>query len=167
MNVDRLVCGLATVFDVASRNGGSWSAEAFSRWLELDSGLSMRVEHDSVRRPAQAVLTDAALLMYPGTEHVSVGRWSRFAAVASGSTPAGLLALGEVDTGTVGDGVLGAVRDGTLCGLSLGAWRDDDHVVPYECSLTTSPAYDQALILGTGAAAARVFEMLAGQRVEV
>jgi hypothetical protein len=174
VNAARLLCGLATVFDAPSSDGTRWSAESFARWLELSSGLEMRLSHGAVHRVGQMVqLPSGQIQFQPGTLQTSVGRWFRFAAVTAGSTPAGLLALGGVDSGTVGDGVLGAVRDGTLSGLSLGAdvWHDQhgdaELVVPTECSLTSSPAFEQALVIGTGQAAVNVFEMLSGQRVEV
>lgn len=175
LDVARAVCGLAVPFGVPGANGRHrFEAEHFATWLELEPALDMRWEHAAVHRPVQAVQLPSGQVQYrPSGLDTSVGRWHRFVPLTTGlSVPAGLLTIGEVHTGAIGDSLLRAVQDGRLTGLSLGvglSLDDDGDVVsawPSECSLTPDPAFADALVVGTGRAAMHLFEMLSGQVVE-
>jgi hypothetical protein len=162
-NVNRLLVGLATVFDQPGLDGTPpWPASAFRRFVALETAIPLKVGHQSV-----------AAIYSSGQVVTSVGRAFDFAIVPEASTPPGLLALARLDEGGLGDSLLGEIRRGLKpwaerrWALSVGGWEYDGHhghlVLPRELSLTQTPAYPDALILAVGADAARVFELFAGR----
>jgi hypothetical protein len=165
---ERLLVGLATVFDrpSADRVKTRWPASAFQRFTDLSPAIPVKLDH-------KAIVTAYS----NGQIITSIGRTLDYAILPdSGSTPAGLLTLARLDAGDLGDGLLAQVRRG------LGPWTgghrwgfsvhaailDGDHsnvreAWPTELSLTTKPAFEDALVLASGADALRVWELLTGR----
>jgi hypothetical protein len=166
---DRLLCGLATRFDQPGLDGTPpWPASAFRRFVDLKLGVPLRVDH---RSTPTLVQVGNALVNRPVE---SVGTVRRFAAVGEGTTPAGLLCLAELDPGDPGDALLWDLQRGLdprsgarPWGLSVGGYGVEyggaiEQVLPREISLTTDPAWPDALVLAVGADALRTWELLTG-----
>ena len=149
--------GLATVFDEPPED---WAADAFRPWVELGLGLPMQLDHDVVIFPSGGIkevgkVTDTALLPETSTH------------------PAGLLVLGHLYPGPVGDAVIEGVRspypDGRQWGLSIAAailheGASVELAVPFEVSVTLKPVYEQALVLAVAERARVVWDLLAPAR---
>lgn len=161
MNADRAVFGYGRTFGRRDDD----RPEHYRQWLDLGLGASMRWEHNGTQITASGATN-------------GIGTWRRFAIVENGAYPAGLVCLGEVDEGPVGDTLLHwlgeAVSDlwgPPKVGLSLGTEVYLDgrggvagrHV--FEVSITPSPADAGALVLATGVAAVRGYEALVGEVV--
>ena len=151
-DASRLFCGFGTTFE----QPGDWSRDAFSRWVGLRLGLPVQLGHDLVVTSAGVVrevgqVTDCALID------------------KSPIHPPGLLVLGHLHPGVVGDRVLADMRSPgrhrRRWGLSIAArvLRADGHavlVMPTELSLTLTPAHERARVLGVGDDARGVWELL-------
>jgi hypothetical protein len=154
---DRAIVGLACVF--GERTGGwVFQPEQFERWLALRMGLKMRVDHGPV---------------IDGRGYVAnIGRWLDFAIVKQ--PVHGLLALGEIgdDAATLGHGSP-LLHDLQLIfsqrwlptdywGLSIAAHTSEEEgaVLPYEISLTRTPASPDAVVLGVGPTALERWALL-------
>jgi hypothetical protein len=160
VNPERLVCGLATLFDVpAGDDGLTWRAADFADFVSAGAGVPMLVDHRLPLEPSEAL-----------------GTWFGFAVLAEGTTPAGLLAIGEFGHTPAGEGwlrMLGETvrwwdpRDPPPWGLSVRAGDaseagDGSRRWLTEVSLTRKPAWSDARVLGVGEHAASVWELLTG-----
>jgi hypothetical protein len=156
---DRAIVGIATVFGQPSPNDGrSWKAEQFKDFLALETAIPLRVDHGPL-------ITGRGVIA-----HVGVVR--RFATVTYPTH--GLLIMAEVDHAQgFGDELLADVA--AVCsqtwlphawGLSLGALVAEHAVLPYEVSVTGSPAFEDAKILGVGEQALSTWTMLTERRIE-
>jgi hypothetical protein len=150
--------GLGTVLDAPPVH---WTAAAFRPWVQLEQFLPVQWQHDIVISPHGVTR--------------EIGKVTQTALIDEGTTPPALLVRGHFYPGPVGDAVLDGVRDyrpgERRWGLSLGAnvWHDEDGDVelaaPYEISVTLSPAYEDALVLGVGQQAEVVWDLLAPRHV--
>jgi len=161
VNPERLICGLATVFDAPSANGGGyWQAHHFADFVKSCMAVKML---DSHRPPI-------------GDDEV-LGSWRAFAVVEAGSTPAGLLTIGEFGHSAYGQARLnelsasnapwGDPKPWEAWGLSVTAGDvseagDGTRRWLTEVSLTTKPAYADARVLGVGPYAGDVWRLLTG-----
>ncbi len=165
MNPERAIVGLAAVFgepDVS--HGDVWQARQFADFAEAHLGVDMLLEH---RWPDD--------LDSPG----SLGTWREFAAIAEGSTPAGLLAIGEFghsptaehllrDLSTAYDPVTGVGGWGlSVTAADASTWEDGSRLWVKEVSLTRRPAYEQARVIAIGRHALDVWELLTGRKAPV
>jgi hypothetical protein len=147
IDANRAVVGIAVSFG-PSRSGWDYQPEQFDRWLALEMGLGMRIDHGPV-------IDHRGAIRY-------VGRWVAFAEVR---TPVhGLLCLGEIadDESTRGFGsqllhdlkliMHQQVLPRDYWGLSIACHLDEEtqSVLPFEVSLTRDPACPDAAILGVG-----------------
>lgn len=164
MNVDRLICGLATPFDETSVDGElRWGREHFETFVELETALPLKVDHAGLITTSRVV--------------PDIGRAIRFAFLGPGHdpVPAGLLILAELDETPIAGAFLDAIRDGlrdpwargSLTGLSLRALvvSDPEMAWPEELSITRSPRFDSARICAAGEAALNAWQLLTGQQV--
>jgi hypothetical protein len=157
-NSSRAICGFATLFGVRSANGYLWQAEQFQRFVDLQIGVPLRVDHGSL-------ITNRGCLRYIG-----IARY--FAAVESPAP--GLLCVAELDHDDFGfgDQVIADLVAMTSqrwlpasWGMSIGARYTEDMIVPYEVSITQSPGFEDARILGVGPEALSTWELLTGSAV--
>jgi hypothetical protein len=154
---DRQFCGLATVWGPPE----NWDADTFRPWVSLRMGVPLKLGHEAVIFASGAVLE-------------RVGQVTDSALVDEASShPGGLLVFGFLDPGPVGDRVLADTRNPRPhrrpWGLSVAAavlheGARVELALPWEISLTQRPAYPQALILGVGDRAARVWDLLTPAR---
>jgi hypothetical protein len=144
INPDRALIGLATVFGVRSPHDGRiWYRHNFEAFLALGVAIPLRLEHGSL-------ISGSGVIKYVGTAR-------HFRAV---TYPAdSLLVLAELDDDAVGFGdELLADLDSMInmsylppgWAFSIGANCVDDMVVPFEISVTQSPAFPDAKILAVG-----------------
>lgn len=163
MNPERAVIGLATVFDAPDTNDGTvWRGAQFADFAAADMGVEMRDEH---RTPMDAA--------------ERLGTWRSFAVLTSGSTPAGLLALGDFGHSPHAEARLSVLRESfeafdpwrerAQWGLSVKAAdvsdrHDGSRMWLSEVSLTTKPAHTDARVLGVGQYALDVWELLTGRK---
>jgi hypothetical protein len=162
INADRVVIGLATVFDQPSlKDGDSWSAEIFRDWVDVAQPLPLLYDHKPIFNP------------WGPTE--KLGTAYRFAEV-SYPVP-GILALCQVDRADgYGDTVLADIRSilsqrwlPAAWGLSIAVYPAEDmsFVVPFELSLTKRPSFEDCRILGVGGNAIDLWHDLTEQRISV
>ena len=148
----RAFCGFGTTFESPT----DWSADAFRRWVGLRFGLPVQLSHD-------VVISSAGVFKEIG--------WVTDSALVDESSihPGGLLVLGHLHAGVVGDRVLEDVNNPhprrPRWGLSLGArvHREGGTVtlaLPEELSVTLRPAHRRAMILGVGDRAREVWDVL-------
>jgi hypothetical protein len=151
----RLICGLATLFGVRSANGYLWSVEQFQRFLDLQIGIPLRVDHGSL-------ITNRGAIRYIGT--------ARYFATVESPAP-GLLCVAELDHDDFGFGeqviadLVAMTSQRWLppnWAMSIGARYTEDLIMPYEVSITQSPAFEDARILAVGPEALSTWELLAG-----
>jgi hypothetical protein len=149
----RALCGIATVFGQTSPNDGrSWKAQQFRDFLALEIAIPLRVDHGPL-------ITSRGVIM-------SVGTVRQFATITYPTH--GLLILAEVDDAAgFGDELLAdlaAVTSQTWLphcwGLSIAAHATEDAALPYEVSVTRSPALEDSKILGVGGRAISTWQML-------
>ena len=155
---NRAICGIATVFGQPSPNDGrSWKAEQFKDFLAMETAVPLRVDHGPL-------ITSRGVIM-------SVGMVRQFATVTYPTH--GLLILAEVnDAAGFGDELLAdlaAVTSQTwpphCWGLSIAAHATEDAALPYEVSVTRSPALEDSKILGVGEQAMSTWRMLTERRI--
>lgn len=155
---DRAICGIATAFGQPSPNDGrSWKAEQFRDFLALETAVPLRVDHGSL-------ITGRGVIMH-------IGMVRRFATITYPTH--GLLIMAEVDDAEgFGDELLhdiAAITSQTwlphIWGLSIAAYVTEDAALPYEVSVTRSPAYPDAKILGVGEQAMSNWRMLTERRI--
>jgi len=160
MNVERTICGLATVFDQPSPRGRVWHVGHFRDFLNptYPSAVPLRVDHG-------ALVTSWGVIN-------SIGVVRSFAAVTA-PVP-GLLCLAELSEIGEGDWLLNdlelMLRQTWLpagWGMSLGANQLDDVVIPFEVSVTRSPGFEDAVILDVGEDAITTWEPLTGAPIGV
>lgn len=161
---ERAIVGIACTF---GKRIGNWTFQPsqFDRWLALEPGLNMRINHGSVIDHRGAIAT--------------VGRWRAFKVITQ-PVP-GLLALGEIgdDDATRGFGDqllhdLGLIfeqqwlpTDYWALSIACHVFAEEgEHVYPYEISLTRSPADLDAVLLGVGPQAVDRWHFLTEQRVQ-
>jgi hypothetical protein len=154
----RAICGVATAFDVPSKDGDVWTAEDFDLVIGLELPVPLKVDHG-----------------------ILVGRWGlvgsvgtiyRFAHVTYPLN--GMLILGQVDFAHgFGDSILHDLRltlqqryMPPVWGFSVGGWQDPDtgKVVLKEVSLSRRQAYSDARVLAVAEDAPPLFEMLTERR---
>ena len=155
---DRAICGIATCFDVPSRDGNVWSADQLSSAWDLEMPVPLLIDHGPI--VASHGFID------------NVGEIYRFAYVTYPLDA--MLILGEIDYARgFGDSILSDLRANLnqlylppTWGFSVGGWRDPDtgEVVLSEVSLTRRPAYSDARVLGVGPEAVELFAMLTEKR---
>jgi hypothetical protein len=155
LNPDRLVCGVATIFDEPSRNDGrAWSVDDFAAFLGLETAIPLLLDHGPIVHTWG--ITDRLGMVRGFFPIVSPVR--------------GLLTMAEVDyAGGAGDSVLTDIRSilsqrwlPAAWGMSVGAWVEEGTVVPYEVSLTRKPAFESARVLAAGPQALDTWELLTG-----
>jgi hypothetical protein len=158
MHPGRVICGIATVYGQPSPNDGrSWSAAQFQQFLELETAIPLRVDHGPLFNSHGVI--------------AHVGMVRRFASVTYPVT--GLLILAEVhDAEGYGDQLLHDIEVQLSqtwlpagWAFSVGALVTDEIVMPHEISVTRSPAYADARILGVGADAMNVWDLLTEQQI--
>lgn len=162
MNPERAIVGLVTTFGEPDVNDGTvWQARQFAEFADEYLAVEMLLEH---RHPLDV---DS-----PGV----LGTWREFAAVAEGSTPAGLLAIGEFGYSPTAENLLRQLADdhdpivGVVgWGLSVTAADASPHedgslMWVKEASLTRRPAYEQARVIGVGPYALDVWTLLTGRK---
>jgi hypothetical protein len=154
----RAICGIATVFSQPSPNDGRiWKVEQFEQFLDLETAVPLRVDHGPL-------ITNHGVIR-------SVGMVRRFATVTWPTH--GLLIMAEVDDADgFGDQLLHDITAVTTqtwlphaWGLSLGALVAEDAAMPFEVSVTRSPAFEDAKILGVGEQAMNTWRMLTERRI--
>jgi hypothetical protein len=153
----RAICGIATCFGVPSQTGNAWSVDHFDLVLELEMPVPLKLNHGPIFNSWG--LTD------------SLGTVERFAAV---QYPAeGVLIRGEIgDADGFGDSILRDIAKSLsfeyfdpTWSFSVGAlWDGEDQVILREISLTKTPAYPDARVLGVGSEAVELFAMLTEKR---
>jgi hypothetical protein len=154
INSERCFVGVACTFGKRVRNDGHiFAPEMFKRFLDLEMGLPLRVEHGSL-------LTSKGAIRY-------VGAVRKFHVI---DYPVhGLLILAELHDDPAGWSNellhdLAAIASQQWLpqawALSIGAHIGEGTVLPYEISLTQSPADHDAKILAVGAEAITTFELL-------
>jgi len=146
---ERAICGIATAFGQPSPNDGrSWKAEQFRDFLALETAVSLRVDHGPL-------ITNRGMIM-------SVGMVRQFATVTWPTH--GLLIMAEVDdAGGFGDELL---RD--IAAVTTQTWLPHGwglSVAAHEVSVTRSPAFEDAKILGVGEQAMSTWRMLTERRI--
>jgi hypothetical protein len=156
-DLSRSFCGLGTTF---GEPPWTWSAEAFRPWTRIGLGLPVQLDHD-------VLITSRGVTK-------EVGRVTDLALLdETSSHPGGLLVLGYLDAGPVGDRVLEDVRSPRpgrpRWGLSIAArvYREAGTValvLPEEVSVTLRPRHRHALVLAVGDQAREVWEHLAAPR---
>jgi hypothetical protein len=149
---DRAICGFATVFGVRSPNDGRvWKPDRFRDFLALETAIPLRFNHGPLITPRGAIL----------------GMVRRFATVTYPTH--GLLVLAKVDDDAANFGNelladLAAVTSMTYLPpawhLSIAARVADDAALPYEISVTQSPAHEDAKILAVGEDALSTWTLL-------
>jgi hypothetical protein len=155
---ERLICGMATIFDQPSQNDGDqWSAGIFHDWLEIAQPLPLLYDHGPI-------FNTWGVTQKLGTAH-------RFAEVRY--PVHGLMALCEIDFADGwGDSVLKDISSilsqqwlPSAWAFSIAVYPADDWsmVVPFELSLTKRPSFDDARILGTGDEALEFWSLATGQ----
>jgi hypothetical protein len=152
----RAFVGVATLFDTPPQ---PWPAAAFAQWLALDAALPVQLRHD-------VVITAGGVIREVGRVTAST--------VLDRTTdhPAGLLVLGTLYPGVVGDCVIEDLRVprpslprwalSLGCDVALDVWGRVEVAVPREISLTQSPVFPDALVLAVGAAARTTWDVLIG-----
>jgi hypothetical protein len=142
-DLDRTICGVATVYGQRRRDGrAGFSAQQFQDFLDLQIAIPLRVDHGPLVNSHGVIM--------------NVGVARHFTEIKYPTD--GLLCLAEVDHAEgYGDSLLADIAAITAqtwlpkCwGLSIAAHVTEDLVLPYEVSVTRSPAYAEALILGVG-----------------
>lgn len=112
VDVDRLVCGIATCFDTRSANNNLWSRSQWQEWLDLESALPVLWNHGPLISSRGVIAT--------------IGTAGRFAPI---DYPVdGLLVLAEIHRAEgYGDSVLAELRSSldiwsgrTVWGFSVG-----------------------------------------------
>jgi hypothetical protein len=150
-NPNRAIAGVAATFG-RRINGVTLTAPMFREWLALGVGLDLRLDHGSLINHT-GVLT-------------RIGAARRFSA-----TDQDLLVLAELDKDRAGfnDSVLYDLRLQLAqrwlapgWGFSLASHVGSGVALPFELSITRSPADLDAVILGVGAEAVAKYEELAG-----
>lgn len=155
MNTDLVVCGLAAPFDEPAQDDRAlvYTRDELERFAEIETGLPVLWSHGPV-------------IHHRGVVN-SIGRAFRFALVEQGSTPAGLLALVELDDTPWGRSLADEIRTGRVTGLSLGVDRLPGEVAwPFELSICHDPAFENARIIGIGEPALSAWQLLAGERID-
>jgi hypothetical protein len=153
---DRWLCGVATIFGEACPNDGRiWTAAMFQRWLDLEMAVDLRIDHGPL-------ITGRGVIANLGTVgHFTVIKQPVY----------GLLCIAQVarDQWSWGDALLhdiGRMLEQRWLppgwGLSIGAHTDGETVLPYEISLTRSPAVPDALVLAVGPDSIDTYELLTG-----
>jgi hypothetical protein len=153
VNQDRLICGLATLFNTVAHGGLFWTRKMFTDWLSIRMAIPLRVSHSVIAvESAGLVITD-------------VGTARLFAPVLEPMP--GLLTLCEVDEGRWGDALLRDVEHHQdqpwlpPYGFSLGCHVvPGEAVMPYEVSLTTRPQFSDAKVIAVGREAQTIWDML-------
>jgi hypothetical protein len=150
----RAICGIATCFDTPTRDGQkAWAAQHFDLVCELELPVPLRVDHGPII--ASWGFVD------------SLGTVERFASVEY-PVP-GLLILAEIgDADGFGDSILRDIARSLsfeffapVWSFSVGAlWDGQDQVILREISLTRTPGFSDAKVLGVGPAAVEMFAML-------
>jgi hypothetical protein len=151
VNPDRQIVGVATLFGQRAHGGTLWHPEEFERWLAMEMGIPVRLDHGAILDSSGGIL--------------DIGRAGPFAII---ERPVhGLLALLELDPGDWQDAILRDVEQHLESpylkpyGLSIGAHRIRGEVaLPYELSITQSPGFPDALVLGVGTQAQAVWSLL-------
>lgn len=166
MNLDprRAIVGYARSFGTPVLGDGRIlgdGPEAYAAFLAVATGVQLRWNHGPL-------ITSRGLIEYPGM-------WRRFAVPDPGSLGVrGLLALGEVSAGELGDALLDTLaRDlddprpnRIVWGLSIGVniveldGYDGRQFWPFEVSVTSSPADRNALVFAVGERAVEVWNLL-------
>jgi hypothetical protein len=150
---EHLVCGLAASL-------GKWQAPQFSRFVAWVSGgrdgeplPPLRCDHERYRVTGR------------GMESGDVGQCLAFASVAAGDGfPGGLLVLGALHP-VWAPGILASMGRGQWAAMSVGGVQHGDDLWPVEVSLVSrmgDQADPNALIIGTGPAAASAWELPSG-----
>lgn len=160
MNPERAVVGLVTVFEEPDINEGEvWRSWQFADFVSAQIGVPMLLEHRDEADPLSAGI---------------LGTWRTFATLAAGTTPAGLLGLGELGHSPIAEDLLRRLaeqldpwRNGPEFGLSVTAFdasevEDRSRMWVKEVSLTTRPAHPMAKVLGVGPYALDVWRLLTG-----
>jgi hypothetical protein len=152
----RLFAGIATAFGRPSQDGRLlWGAEQFEQWLDLDPGLPLRLDHSVLINSSGCI--------------ASAGTVGYFAVIKE--PVFGLLCLGQVDNDPRGWGTA-LLHDMTLqlsqrflpagWGLSIAAHVHEEFILPFEVSVTRSPAFQDARVLAVGPESLEVYELLTG-----
>jgi len=148
---DRQIVGIATIFGQRAHGGTLWHPEEFGRWLGMQMGLPVRLDHGAILDSSGGIL--------------DIGRAGPFAVIRR--PVHGLLACLELDEGPWQDALLEDIRKHQESpylrpyGLSIGAHRLPGEVaLPYELSITQQPGFADALILGVGEQAHAVWSPL-------
>jgi hypothetical protein len=151
VNADHQIVGVATIFGQRAYGGTMWQPEEFERWLAMEMGLPVRLDHGAILDSRGGIL--------------NIGRAGPFAVIRR--PVFGLLACLELDEGPWQDALLEDIRQHLESpylrpyGLSIGAHRLRGEVcLPYEISITQQPGFAQALILGIGEQAQAVWSLL-------
>ena len=166
MNPERLVVGLAVAFGTPGRNGRVWRLEQFVDFVASGHTAALA----AYRHPVDP---------YHVTADESFGVWRAFATVPEGSTPAGVLALGEIEQSVKGDRLLADIAetlnpwgggDGVPWGLSAGtvdASPDESDAARWigEVTITKSPAHESPRLIAAGPYAGDVWRLLTGREV--
>jgi hypothetical protein len=151
VNSERLICGVATIFGQRAHGGTFWHPEEFGRWLGMEMGLPVRLDHGAILDSSGGIL--------------DIGRAGPFAVI---QRPVhGLLACLELDEGPWQDALLEDIHKHLESpylrpyGLSIAAHRLRGEVaLPYELSITQQPGFPDALVLGVGEHAQAVWTLL-------
>lgn len=150
---ERALCGYAAPYGPPSDRGHVFEPHSFTRFLASGLGAYLRHEH-------------RATITHRGVEE-SVGTVREFRNV--GYPMPGLLMLAYLSDGPGAEQLLNALRtDVAGWGLSIGLWEYEDQLEAYgigEVSVTRSPAFDDAAVLGVGHEALGFWELLAGEVV--
>ena len=155
----RAILGIACTF---GKSIGGWTLQPdqFERWLALEPGLDMRINHGNVIDHHGCIAT--------------IGRWRAFKIITQ--PVHGLLALGEIDSARgFGDQMLHDLhlifeqrwlpRDYWGLSIACHVFPDEGEFVwPYECSLTRRPADPDAAVLGVGPEAISRWQLLTETR---
>jgi hypothetical protein len=132
-DVRRTICGIATEFGVRARNGVFWKADQFKDFLDCATTLPLRVDHGPIIDSRGCIMNVGVVRYFEEIKYPTHG----------------ILALAEVDHAEgYGDQLLSDIAAITsqvwldrCWGLSLAAHYTDEIAVPYECSVTRSPAF--------------------------
>lgn len=154
--------GLVVAFDTPSASGRVWRAEQFRAFAASGHPAAMCLG----RHPVDPFNVPAA---------ERFGTWRAFAIVEQTSTPAGVLALGEVEHSVKGDLLLRDLTEslnpwadaagewGLSAGTVDGSAAEDDTLRWIgEATLTRSPAHPTPRVIGVGSYALDVWALLTG-----
>jgi hypothetical protein len=156
-DVGRVICGVCTVFGQRAPNGVYWEADQFAEFLDLSTAIPLRVDHGPLIN-SRGVIANVGIVRY-------------FAEIKYPMH--GLLCLAEIDHAEgYGDALLADIAALTSqawlpagWGLSLGALYTSEIAMPYEISVTRSPAFEDCKVLGAGERAIESWILLTGQSV--